>query len=317
MRRLVLSAAGLLAVLAWARPALASGSAGEEPFSFLMLDANARPVALGGAYTALAADENALLYNPAGLGRIGRSGATFMHNQYFAGITQEYASLVAPQGWGVSLNLLNSGDIQETTLSNPDGTGLGNTGLTDLALSVGYGRAVADSLSLGAGVKYIQEDIADVRGRDFAVDLGVLYAAPEGKGLSLGAALQNLGPAVKFQEAQESLPLNARLGAAYAFEVFGQRSALSLDVTKEKSQAALVAAGAEMVIAQVMPIRVGFNTGNNAGPGVTAGAGWLYRDFALDYAFVPFGDLGMAHRVSVTWRWGAANADSSKEAPKL
>ena len=309
MRNLRVAALACLALAGAAGLCRASDSAGVAPFNFLMLDANARAVGLGGAYTALAADENALLYNPAGLGRIGQYGATFMHNQYFAGITQEYASLAAPQGWGVNMNVLNSGSIQETTYGNQNGTGLGSTGLTDMAFGAGYGRAVTDSLSLGAGVKYIQENIADVRGRGFAFDVGALYAVPQVKGLSVGAAAQNLGPTVKFQAAKENLPLNVRLGGAYLFDVLGQKSALSFDVTKERSQGALIAVGAETVLAKMMPIRAGFNTTNNAGPGVTAGVGWVYRNFALDYAFAPFGELGMAHRVSVTWRWGAAASE--------
>ena len=49
-----LGAVFLLALLAGAGLArAASNSAGGEPFSFLFLDANARPVGLGGAYTAL------------------------------------------------------------------------------------------------------------------------------------------------------------------------------------------------------------------------------------------------------------------------
>jgi hypothetical protein len=58
------------------------------------------------------------------------------------------------------------------------------------------------------------------------------------------------------------------------------------------------------VVAKMLPIRVGFNTTNNAGPGVTAGVGFIYGNFALDYAFAPYGALGISNRVSVTWRWG-------------
>ena len=63
-------------------------------------------------------------------------------------------------------------------------------------------------------------------------------------------------------------------------------------------------AGVETVIAKAMAVRLGFNTGNFAGPKVTAGLGWTYRRFSLDYAFVPYGELGASNRVSVTMRWG-------------
>ncbi|MEK7744548.1 MAG: hypothetical protein AAB578_09205, partial [Elusimicrobiota bacterium] len=43
---------------------------------------------------------------------------------------------------------------------------------------------------------------------------------------------------------------------------------------------------------------------NDAGPGITAGVGWVLGDLDLDYAFVPYGDLGISHRISVSWRFG-------------
>ena len=54
-----------------------------------------------------------------------------------------------------------------------------------------------------------------------------------------------------------------------------------------------------------MPLRLGFNSRNDAGPGITAGVGWAQPNFSIDYALVPFGDLGAAHRISATVRWGA------------
>ena len=303
MRTRKLLAACLVAALA--PSCRASGTAGADPFSFLFIDAGARSVAMGGAYTALANDANALLYNPAGLGLIDKHQAAFMHNQYFTGVTQEYMGYAAPQGWGVNLNYLNFGTVQRTSISNPDGSGLGSTGLTDAALSVGYGQTVAGGFSLGAAGKYISESIAGVAGRSPALDLGALYAPPALPGFSVGAALQNIGPAVKFQGAAEPLPLNARAGAAYAFDVMSQRTTVSIDAAKERTQSAIFGAGTEMVIAKMMPIRLGFTTRNNAGLGLTAGVGWFYENVAFDFAFVPFGDLGTAAYISATVRWGA------------
>ena len=93
----------LLALLGLTKPA-AAASPGADPFNFLLLDANARAAGMGGAYTALANDANALLYNPAGLGRISAHEATFMHNEHFQGVKQEYLAFSARQGFGLSLN---------------------------------------------------------------------------------------------------------------------------------------------------------------------------------------------------------------------
>jgi len=289
-----------------------AGSAGADPFNFLFLDANARAVGMGGAYTALATDANALLYNPAGLGRVRRHEATFMHNQYFGGITQDYLAYASPQGWSANLNTLNFGDVARTTLSNPDGQGLSSTGLRDLAFGAGYGRALHDDLTVGVGAKYIQESIAGISAQGFAFDLGALYAVRALEGFTVGLAVQNIGPAVKFQSDKEDLPLNVRMGAAYDFSIGedpflnigGHEYTVSLDVTKQRSEGALIAVGVETHVAKMMPVRVGFNTRNDAGAGVTVGLGWSSRVLALDYAFVPFGDLGSTHRISVTWRWG-------------
>ncbi|MCX5797217.1 MAG: PorV/PorQ family protein [Elusimicrobia bacterium] len=297
LRGLVLAALSL----ALARPCLAG--AGAEPLDFLLLDANARAVGLGGAYTALATDANALLYNPAGLAKVGRHEATFMHNVYMQGIGQEYAAYASPQGWGADLNFLDFGGVQRTTLSSPGGAGLGETGLSDLALGAGYGRSLTESLAVGVGVKYIRETIDDVKAQGFALDAGGLYAVPALSGLTVGLAVQNLGPTVRFDRASENLPLNLRAGAAYGFKVSGHGNVVALDVTKERSQSALVAVGGETRLLEPLALRMGFNTRNDAGIGITAGFGYLFKAGSVDYAIVPMGDLGDAHRISLTLRW--------------
>lgn len=290
-------------LLALPLPALA-GSAGADPFNFLFLDANARAVGLSGAYTARATDVNALLYNPAGLARVRRNQATFMHNQYFQDITQEYLGFASAAGWGASFNYLSFGDIPNTTISNHTGSGLGSFGVSDMALSAGYGYGLTDDLAVGAGVKLVREAVDDVSGQGFGLDIGALYSMPMIDGLTLGGALQNMGPKVKFESAEENLPMNLRLGAAYAFELLGQESSVSLDLTKERSEDVLTSLGVETVIAQAYPVRLGYNTRNNDGPGITAGLGYLYKNLSFDYAFAPFKELGAAHRLSVTLFWG-------------
>ena len=308
----------LCLVLGAARPALAQSSAGAESFDFLLLDANARPVAMAGAYTALATDANALQYNPAGLGSVTSHEATFMHNQYLQGLTQEYLAYVSPLGWSVNVNYLSFGSIERTTFANKSNSG-SSFGINDLAVAGGYGRKLGDNFGLGGSLKIIREQIDDVSGTGFALDGGALYAVPQVKGLSLGLSLQNLGPDVKFQQRKEKLPLNVRLGAAYALPWLGAMHTFALDVTKERTDKTRVAFVAESVIGKVKAVRFGFNSANNAGIGLTGGVGWLWNNASIDYAIVPFDALGIAHRISLSYRWGTGagskTASSGKSSP--
>lgn len=296
------------------RPACA-GSAGADPFNFLFLDAGARPVALGGAYTAVPGDVSSLLYNPASLAETGRDRqAMFMHNSYFQDISQEYLSYADPAGWGLSFNYLSFGTMRRTTVSNPSGEGLGSVSLTDMALSAGYGRALSLNLAGGAALKYVNEDVAGYTGRGFAMDLGLLYFPPWQPKLTLGASLQNLGPAVKFGTVKEKLPLNMRAGAVYRFMVRELPALLALDFSKARGEDLLPMLGLEVMAARGFPVRLGYSARNEAGPGVTFGAGYARGDLNFDYAFVPFGDLGAAHRFSAGLKWGAGARKSAKNA---
>lgn len=60
---------------------------------FLKIGAGARPISMGGAYTALADDINSIYWNPAGLAIIGGSGeATFNHAEWLADTQYDFAA---------------------------------------------------------------------------------------------------------------------------------------------------------------------------------------------------------------------------------
>jgi outer membrane protein OmpA-like peptidoglycan-associated protein len=302
MKKTRILAAAMMSIGAAALPCAAAVSAGADPFAFLFLDAGARPVALGGAYTALASDANALLYNPAGLGRVVQDEATFMHNQYMQEISQDYAAIATRDGWSANFNRLGLGNIPRTTLANPDGEG--SVSYSDLAVGAGYGRALTDSLSAGVGLKYVREsfDTVDMQGE--AMDLGGLYSPTGVPGLSMGLAVQNIGPSVSGTSGK--MPLNYRAGTAYAFHLGGTSHVLTADVSKERVQNAIAAVGVETLILEPMTLRAGYNSGNGLGSGVTVGVGFRFRSLSADYAFVGMGPAGDGHRISVTLRWGPA-----------
>jgi len=236
-----------------------------------------------------------------------------MHNQAYQGIVQDYLAFASRQGWGANFNYLDFGGVPKTTISNPDGVGLERAGLNDLALSAGYGRVVFEALSAGAAFKFIQESIADVSAQGYAVDFGLLYDVERFKGLSLGGAVQNAGPAMRFQKSSENLPLTIRGGAAYQAPLRGQKCAFALDIIKERGESAAVAFGAEVLAARRFPIRIGYSSRNDSGIGLAFGAGYRHESFDIDYAFAPYGALGDAHRISATLRWGKTILPRAKD----
>jgi hypothetical protein len=99
---------------------------------------------------------------------------------------------------GASFNSLNSGDIPRSTEQDPFGSPLyGETfQWTSTALGVGYGRRLTDRLDVGGQVKYVSEGITDARMSWVAFDFGTQFRTGI-YGLSVGAALQHIGPSAR------------------------------------------------------------------------------------------------------------------------
>ena len=79
---------------------------------FLATGVGARALGMGGAHVALAEDGTAACWNPAGLSRLSRRQAGFMHSERFTGIvTYNYLGYAQPfrQTEGVALSLIALG----------------------------------------------------------------------------------------------------------------------------------------------------------------------------------------------------------------
>src|SRR5579863_3099811 len=110
----------------------AYAASGTEGASFLDIPVGAGPAALGSAYTALATDAYAPVWNPAGLGMLNGNEAAAQHLSYLDSMNYEFLSFVHPfdksrdsdthRGIGFSVQYLGSGDINRTDIvpgSNP------------------------------------------------------------------------------------------------------------------------------------------------------------------------------------------------------
>jgi hypothetical protein len=278
-----------------------ASDAGTATAQFLKLGAGARPAGMGEAFGAVVDDATAIYWNPAGLSRIEGKSLSVMHAVWFESVAYDWLSYAQKAGdlgtFGIGIQYLGYGSITET-----DETGLeaGNFSPSDLAVSLSYGRTIK-GFGVGANVKYISSRIKSSASA-YVVDLGVQRALMNDK-LLLGFALQNLGTAMKFVEKEDVLPLNAKLGGAYRIK---GNWTVALDINMPQDNTMIFGAGTEYVqsINKAMSLagRLGYNTrAKDTGGlnGISAVLGFNYLTYTLDYAFVPYGELGNTHRISL------------------
>jgi len=276
---------------------------------FLNLGFGARALGMGEAFTAVADDVSCVYYNPAGLAR-GAAGRqlAFSHAWHVQDTAVSQAGFMR-RPYAASLTYFSAGELEgRDAAANPTG----NFTARDLAFGLSRGLLLG-GLQAGVTGKVISQKIKSSGATSFAADLGLLYRF-EGTPYSVGAALLNFGTRVKFEEESFPLPLKLKMGAAAAFS---SRLLLAVDAELPDYGQAAARLGAEYRGLEGIALRFGYRTASSAqrdailgrgfGDSVTgvdamygffAGVGFEYSGFNLDYALLPYGDLGSAHRFS-------------------
>ncbi|MFH1379554.1 MAG: PorV/PorQ family protein [bacterium] len=276
--------------------------------SFLKIAPGSRAAGMGGAYTSLAFDASAVWWNPGGLAQLKTNELTGTHAEWLADTNYDFLSFARPSSRGTlagGISMLSMGSIEsrdENRNKTSDFTA------QDTAISLAYGCTIAQKFSQGIHVKYIQQSIGDVHAKGYAVDYGGILPLPV-SGFRLGYGVYNLGPKMKFISESYHLPLRYSLGVSF------QQGALTvgLDTHYEYYESKTnVSFGSEYALFTVMSLRCGYlyNTlqslSNNAvssnehinSAGIRGGFGIAVFGYQMDYALVPYGELGSTHRIS-------------------
>jgi hypothetical protein len=295
----------LLVVLASLLP-LGAGRAlaatGEAGFAFLKVGIGARAMGMGSAYVALADDPTALYWNPAGLAAAHEGiQVTAMHNEWIEDFRQEYAAATLPVGpgtFGASFT-----GFYTSQLERRDDTGVltGHFGYNDIAATFGYGMKVATGADAGLSGHYIREMIDDISASTVAFDVGGRYRLHE-TGLSLGAAVQNIGGDAKFVAESFPLPLTVRAGAAYARPIAKLQGTgtLTTEYRKAKGEDGRFHIGGEYAYHDWLALRAGAKFGYD-NQDVSFGLGITRAKIRFDYALLPIGaNLGASHLFSIS-----------------
>lgn len=278
----------------------------ESGAEFLRIDTDARAGAMSSAGAASAMGISAITYNPAGLASVKRGEAALSHSAWYLGSAHDFvgAGFAMPwsAGWkvGLSFTRLSSGSMEGRTASRSKAGGYSAYDqASSLALAKQYGM-----YSVGGAVKYIESSIAGVKGTGYAVDLG-LKRGLRGVPVSVGVAVQNLGPGIKYISQRDQLPLSVSAGIMFMplagfmlnFDarryVYDKYTAYSLG-----TEYALFGGPGTM---SGLSLRGGVNSGaaQSAAGAFSAGAGIRLMNADLDYAMSPEGKLGNTQRITL------------------
>jgi len=313
MRKLLLACSLLLAAPAAAF--FSPANRGTSGAQFLEIAPGARSAGMGEAFSGVADSVEAVYYNPAGLGNLRRVEVEGMGDQYFQGMTYDFAALAVPMlSWidtrkpanyyGVlafsiyNLSISNI-PIQGTTESaSPTGSFTSE----DLAYALSYAYAFQDTgLSLGVTGKYVTSNLDGYNASGLAGDAGALYT---GERYSLGAGFRNMGSSYGFNGQGDPLPFLAYAGAGYYFKP-GWLGSVEFDAPRDNNFGLAFGTEYRRAFAGKLSgaVRAGYNTlENSAGgfAGTSFGGGIGYGSFSFDFAFVPFGELGNTYRYALT-----------------
>lgn len=276
-----------------------------ETASFLNIGIGARALGMGGAYTALADDANALYWNPAGLSKLEKREFTVSHAEMFESTRLDFLAYAHPTSQGTfaaGLTYLSQGKIE-----GRDSMGRPTAGYdaSDAAVTGAYARKL-DLAEVGVAVKYVRSHIGSVEAQSVAVDVGAKRALGS---LILGAALRNMGPGLKYDNERNDLPLRLALGAAYKFA--GGHAVAAEAVNGPRGTGTDASFGGEYQALKSVYLRTGYTTqsavtggtGFDAARGMTFGLGLRNEKWSMDYAILPTGELGRSHRFSLGARF--------------
>lgn len=316
-----------------------ANSGGAEEFSkvgtagaqFLKIGVGAKYVGMGEASVACVNDAYGMYWNPASLTQLEGHNLHFTNVDWIDDVQLNYVAFARPWGnssaWGLSVTVLSMGEMDVTTIYEPEGTGE-KFSASDYSLCVGYARKLTDRFSLGGSFKYIWERISEESASGFAFDFGTLFFTGI-RNLRIGMNISNLGPEMKFDGPEldvfydpepgntnrdpvksklavepYDLPLTFRVGLAYdLYPTADSRLTLTSEAKHPNDNVQQISFGGEWIWRDLVSLRSGYKV-NYAEEGLTFGGGVRLKTgerttLELNYAWADFNRLQNVHRFSV------------------
>lgn len=312
MRKLVIALMIAAAASIPLRATAQEGGGGTR--SIFTLGAGSRAIAMGGAFSAAGDDASALYYNPAALKLNQAPTLMASHIQLFSGFsdaTYDFLGLVYPTlgagAFGVGILTAGTGAIRgfdEFSVETGEFSYRESQGILSYAFDVPW--RFAGLFSVGTSVKILSQRVGEFADTGTGVDLGLLYRQNWIEGLILGVNLQDIaGASTKLVSESDKVYRTLMLGLGYR-RAFSAGSALTLAVQMDMPEKADRAfrAGAEYSHKRMLSIRLGYDSDQ-----ITAGVGFGWRGYTVDYGYFSRQEAGSSHPMTVTAVIGAPLAE--------
>lgn len=309
--------------LSSARASSIDANAGTGGANFMKIGAgNARALALGRAYVALAEGADALVWNPAGLAAASQRELQVGILDWVQDFRGEYLGYVHPTGGRAVLGG-NFGYFSLKGFDARDSNGVplvsSQVEVRNFFATLSIARSfLYEKLFFGLSAKNIHEDYSGPVTDVIVGDVGLIYKPREH--FSIGASWQNLGD-------KEKVAQTVRWGLAWQAGDFLQ---VSMEMAKDSDNRSRLGLGAELLFPEELvqvgqaAFRVGYYDADSQGinqesallkrlrldrtAGVSFGAGvFTHQAFGygigVDYSMSPMGALGVAHQFMLKFKF--------------
>lgn len=183
-----------------------------------------------------------------------------------------------------------------------DDTGLilGEFHPMDSDLLLNYAMEIQNNQILGATTHFLYEKLDTESSIGVACDLGYAYKTPF-KGLTLGAAIRNIGTTSKMDEENIDLPLSTEIQFNYQKVLPSIVLNTEADLVMAQDDKARPAVGIEGVLFNVLKVRTGYM--DKDAQDLTAGLGVNWKGMQIDYSWIHSDDLNNTQYIGVSYQW--------------
>lgn len=290
--------------------------AGLSALSFLKNDLSPSSFAMASASIANKPTYFSAENNPAALVMLDNSGIALSNLTVGAGVNQSYiGSVIKLKGSGTlgfNINSLNSGEMEIRTEFEPNGTGqffyMNNT-----AVGVNYGQKLSERFSLGIGLKYVYEGIADYNNHTVTGDIGFLYTT-DYKNLTFAVVIKNFGGNSQMRGSniesdynrtdislsKYTTPSIFKMGFSFVpYDKNNNKIRVAAELNHPNDNAENIRVGGEFDMRELLFVRMGYKLSVKGQNYPTFGLGFKTRirnnSLYVDYGMNPTNRMGVQH----------------------